>query len=65
VSRLQTVPRKTVVALVLAAIGSKTASQISGWMSCASFATRRRSAVCPLAFAPGEAERNRADARLQ
>ena len=54
---------KSVVAFVLAAIGSKTASQTSGRMSCASFATSSRSAVCPRAFAPGAAERKRADAR--
>jgi DNA invertase Pin-like site-specific DNA recombinase len=48
----------SVGALVLAAIGSKTASQMSGRMSCASLATSSRSAVWPRAFAPGAAETN-------
>ncbi len=56
VRSLQTVPMNTVVALVLAAIGSNTASQVSGTMSCASLATSSRSAVRPRAFAPGAAE---------
>jgi len=52
----------TVVALVLAAIGSKRASQISGSMSCDSFATSSRLAVCPRGCALSAADRNRADA---
>jgi hypothetical protein len=53
---------KTVVAFVLAAIGSKRASQIAGAMSCASFATSSRFAVCPRGFADSAADRNRAEA---
>ena len=52
----------TVVAFVLAAIGSKRASQIAGSMSCASLATSSSEAVWPRGLAPSSAERNRAEA---
>jgi hypothetical protein len=52
----------TVVAFVLAAIGSKRASQTAGSMSWASLATSSRLAVCPRGLALSAADRNRASA---